>query len=163
MIIGYFCVRIRGMTNLETRNGNNGEHEVKPCVFCEIRAGNMESAQVAETDNLFAIISFEGHPIVLPKDHITLKDAVANPEVIKETYAWAFSLVGAVKDALNATGITVVTNLGRSAGQEFEHLHVHLIDRTRADKKVRYREIGRLPLLDRQKIASRISSQLSRS
>lgn len=148
------------MTNLETRTGNNGEHEAKPCVFCEIHAGRLESAQVAETDKLIAIISLEGHPIILPKKHITLENAVANPKVIEEMYSWAFSMVEPVKKALEATGITLVTNLGRSAGQEFEHLHVHLIDRTRADRKVQYSKTERLPLLDRQHIAVKISSQL---
>lgn len=146
-----------------TEGASGREPEPKPCVFCDIRDGQQEASVVAETEDAFAIMALEGHVLVLPRKHINTGSARDNIEEILSTYRLAYSLVSPVENGLNATGISVVTNIGKSAGQEVDHLHVHLINRNEGDRKVRYGHSPRLQRQELNELASRVKAQIKKN
>lgn len=106
------------------------------CLFCAIAAGTIPSASLYEDGRVTAFLDIRplapGHALVVPKHHAAkledapdadrhaLMDAVAKltPLLCKETGA---------KDA------TIAINNGPDAGQEVQHVHIHVIPRAASD------------------------------
>ena len=106
------------------------------CLFCAIAAGNLPSASLYEDGRVMAFLDIRplapGHALVVPKKHAAkledadpadrhaLMDAVARltPVLCKQT---------GTRDA------TIAVNNGPDAGQEVQHVHVHVIPRAASD------------------------------
>lgn len=133
------------------------------CVFCEIVRGSMESSKILETESSVAFMAMEGHAIVIPKKHIGEKDVYNDPSLLNDTLALALKLVKPTKEALGATGINLVINIGKDAGQRVDHAHVHLINRNPGDKKANFPHIPSLsrPELDKRAENIRLKANLS--
>jgi histidine triad (HIT) family protein len=101
------------------------------CIFCKIIAGEIPSAHVLDTDELFAFRDINPqapqHVLILPKRHIAklselkLSDRSIAAELMLATAKLAHDL-GMEKD-----GYRVVINNGERAGQSVWHLHFHLL------------------------------------
>lgn len=123
---------------VESKRTPRGEKEPVPCVFCLIGAGKAESSAIAETELSNAFMSLEGYPLVIPKKHVTSETISGHVEELADAYKLALSLISPTKEGLHASGISLATNIGKSAGQEVDHIHIHLINRNIGDKKVSY-------------------------
>ncbi len=101
------------------------------CVFCEIVAGNIPSAIVAQNDEILAFRDIEPaapiHILLIPKRHIA--DSAAG--LTREQGALLgklFELAARIANEFNLnTGWRIVSNVGQGAGQTVFHLHFHLL------------------------------------
>lgn len=102
------------------------------CIFCKIVAGEIPASKVYEDDQALAFLDITqvtpGHTLLIPKNHCkNLLDMTA------ETAAQLFSLVPKLSQGLlkatGATGLNLVNNSEKIAGQTVFHAHIHLLPR----------------------------------
>ncbi len=102
------------------------------CLFCKIINKEIPAKVIFENEAAIAVLDIHpcapGHTVVLPKHHtpalIELTDEHVGPVflVVKE-------VAKKLKNVLKYDGLTIGINQGRKAGQEIDHLHIHLIPR----------------------------------
>ena len=100
------------------------------CLFCKIVAGELAADVVLDRDQVLAFRDVNPaapvHLLVVPKEHLASLEAVAADHA-----GLLAALVGAVNEVAEAEGIAggfrVVSNVGRSAGQSVDHLHLHVL------------------------------------
>eukprot|EP00668_Euglena_longa_P041528 GGOE01054669.1.p1 GENE.GGOE01054669.1~~GGOE01054669.1.p1 ORF type:complete len:156 (+),score=51.86 GGOE01054669.1:30-470(+) len=108
-------------------------------IFKKIINGDIPCHKIFETEHTLAILdafpAAPGHSLLLPKgEFATIADMP--PEVAGEFFKELPRLTRAVVKATGADGCNVVTNLGRAAGQEVLHAHVHVLPRKENDQLV---------------------------
>ncbi len=106
------------------------------CIFCKIANGEIPSYKVYEDCDVIAFLDVNpasrGHTLVLPKDHYT--SIVTTPKAILDKAFEVAQLVAQAEIAqLGASGVNVITNCGKSAGQTIDHFHIHVIPRYEHD------------------------------
>ncbi len=106
------------------------------CLFCRIAAGNLPSAEVYQDDRVFAFLDIHplrpGHALLVPKRHAAkLEDAA--PEDAAALMVAARKLTAALCKVTGAPDATIAINNGPAAGQEVQHLHVHIVPRVKGD------------------------------
>jgi histidine triad (HIT) family protein len=98
------------------------------CPFCQIARGEMDTEFVYEEDNVVAFEDLDPkapvHILVIPREHVTA-EADLPAETLKQ-------LMGATQKVAEGQGITeggyaVRINHGEDAGQEVDHVHVHVL------------------------------------
>ncbi len=102
------------------------------CIFCKIANGNIPSYKVYEDNDILAFLDVNpasrGHTLVVTKQHFD--SVVTTPKAILDK---AFEVAQLVAQAeikqLGATGVNILTNCGKSAGQTVNHFHIHVIPR----------------------------------
>jgi histidine triad (HIT) family protein len=102
------------------------------CIFCKIANGNIPSYKVYEDNDVLAFLDVNpasrGHTLVVTKEHFD--SVVTCPKAILDK---AFEVAQLVAQAeikqLGATGVNILTNCGKSAGQTVNHFHIHVIPR----------------------------------
>ena len=102
------------------------------CIFCLIAQGKIPSSKVYESDSLYAFLDLnpmqKGHTLLIPKKHA--KDIFdLDPALGSELVSAMQKISRAIMEVTGATGLNIYQNNGRSAGQEVDHLHWHLIPR----------------------------------
>lgn len=107
---------------------------VKPCVFCQIIAGEVPASIVYEDDDHVAFLDarpvFEGHTLLVPRAHVeTLADLPA--QAIGPYFAVVQRLSLAVPAAMEAAGTFVAMN--NVVSQSVAHLHCHVVPRNFKD------------------------------
>lgn len=101
------------------------------CVFCQIVAGKIPSEKLFEDEEIivFKDISPKAptHVLVVPKKHLpSLSDAgQADEGLLGRLVLVAKKIAG--EEGLAGKGFRVVVNNGLEAGQEVDHLHVHVL------------------------------------
>ena len=118
------------------------------CIFCKIIKGESPSYKIYEDDNVYAFLDiandYYGHTLVVPKIHYenassctldTLLQLMSAVQIITKHYT-----------KLGFTGYNIITNAGKSSGQEVMHLHFHIIPRTDNDNVTIYKEQEKLNL-----------------
>jgi histidine triad (HIT) family protein len=106
------------------------------CIFCKIVLGQIPSARVVETAHAVAFLDIHpvnhGHTLLLPRaHHPTLADL---PEELAMHLGSLLPRVcRAISAATGATGLNVIMNNGRVAGQTIDHCHWHIIPRFKDD------------------------------
>ncbi len=109
---------------------------MQDCIFCKILKGEVPSAKVYENDKVFAFLDIgpvhKGHTLVIPKEHFeTILDI---PEdLLKEVIAVLKKVSKAVKQGVNADGISVAQSNYKAGGQVVPHLHFHIMPRFEND------------------------------
>jgi histidine triad (HIT) family protein len=105
---------------------------VRECVFCRIVRGELPAVKVYENDLVVAFLDIypinPGHTLVVPKRHVERLEELSDEEARELVLATA-RLAPAIVRAVKAEGYNIVMNIGRAAGQEIEHLHLHIIPR----------------------------------
>jgi histidine triad (HIT) family protein len=100
------------------------------CLFCKIAAKELAADVVLDRDDVLAFRDVNPqaptHVLVVPKDHLKSLEAVgAGHEPLLA------SLVDAVNEVARNDGIDggfrMVTNIGGTAGQSVDHLHLHVL------------------------------------
>ena len=102
------------------------------CIFCRIADKTIPCYLIYENDNIMAFLdlsqSTKGHTLIIPKTHY---ENVFNLD--EDTAASLFKpvpkIASAIKKAFNASGLNIVNNNGKVAGQSVFHFHIHLIPR----------------------------------
>ena len=102
------------------------------CVFCDIISGKIPCFKVYESDNVLAFLDIsqatKGHTLIIPKKHyesiFDLDDTVA-----KEIITVAKKIALLMKKNLNIDSVNLLNNSGKTAGQEVNHFHLHVIPR----------------------------------
>ena len=105
------------------------------CIFCKIIKGEIPSYKIYEDEKVYAFLDiandFYGHTLVVPKTHYEnffscsqkdLTNIMASIQTICEHYS-----------KLGFNGANIITNAGKSSGQEVMHLHFHIIPRKDED------------------------------
>jgi histidine triad (HIT) family protein len=98
------------------------------CPFCQISRGEMDTEFVHEEENLVAFEDLDPkapvHVLVIPREHITAVTDV--PQDTLKQLVDATQTV-AERQGVAESGYAIRINNGEDAGQEVEHLHIHVI------------------------------------
>ncbi len=106
----------------------------RPCVFCEIVAGNQPAHVVLDDDVAVAFLDtrplFPGHLLLVPRLHVvTLPDLPVDQ--VGPYFERAQWLARAMEDGLAAAGSFVALN--NRISQSVAHLHTHVVPRNPKD------------------------------
>ena len=101
-------------------------------VFAKILRGEMTCNKIYEDDKTLAFMDImpraDGHVLVIPKNPMrNILDAA--PEDLCATYVTVQKIARAVKDAMQADGLTIQQFNESAGGQVVYHLHVHVLPR----------------------------------
>ncbi len=114
------------------------------CVFCRFLAGeetewNRAADVVWRDGRTAAFVSprtwpgNEGNVIVVPVEHVPGL-AACDDELLGAVYATARRVAGAMRESHGVEGISLRQHDGAGAGQEVDHLHVHVFPRHAGDR-----------------------------
>ena len=120
---------------MDAQDGSTGQ-----CVFCEIVAGTVPCAKVAEDATTFAFMDIDpgsdGHLLVIPKRHSAGLIDISADDLAATTLA-AQRIAKVALPALGADGVNLLNCSGAEAWQTVFHFHLHVIPRYRDKKKDR--------------------------
>lgn len=101
------------------------------CLFCKMVAGDIMPSVVYENDLVLAFRDIHPqapvHVLVIPKTHVpTLNELAEGPPELPK------ALLDAVREVANIEGLAdsgyrTVINCRADAGQEIDHLHLHVL------------------------------------
>ncbi len=107
------------------------------CIFCRIATGELPASVVYEDEYAMAFLDIQpinpGHVLVIPKKHA---DSMAD---LSEEDAGHMMLVGQIMDRalrhseLRCDGVNMFIADGRAAGQDVNHIHLHVFPRFTED------------------------------
>lgn len=102
------------------------------CLFCSIIKREIPATIVYEDSDVLAFLDIsqvtEGHTLVIPKMHFD--DVLAcEPHILQKVSLVSQKIAQAQMAGLKATGINILTNARKAAGQSVFHYHVHVIPR----------------------------------
>lgn len=102
------------------------------CIFCKIINGVIPSAKVYEDADFIAILDInpvsKGHLLIIPKKHcVNLMDM--DDAILQRCILVLKKLSIVLTKALNVSGVNLIQNNGKDAGQIIFHSHFHLIPR----------------------------------
>jgi len=104
----------------------------------------------------------EGHALVIPKGHYT--DIFDVPsELLGKVHQITKKIAIAVKQAVNADGISIIQQNGRAANQDIFHLHVHVIPRYTGEKVKSFHELQIAEPKQLDQTAEKIKQHLTQS
>ena len=105
-------------------------------IFARIVAGEIPCQRVFENEHVLAFLDVnplaEGHTLVVPKRPVARFEDLT-PEEVAELARQLPALARRIVAATGAEGFNILTNSGRVAGQEVQHVHVHIIPRRAGD------------------------------
>lgn len=105
---------------------------MEDCIFCKILKGEIPSSKIYENDKVLAFLDImpvhKGHTLVIPKEHYeTILDI---PEdLLKESIVVLKKVSKAVKQGVEADGISIGQSNFKAANQAVPHLHFHIMPR----------------------------------
>ncbi len=101
------------------------------CIFCRIARKEVDAFVIYEDERVMAFLDIRplsrGHTLVIPKEHY--ESLLELPEELAGDLLKAVRAVCEKLRKIGAEGFNVVTNIGKAAGQEVMHAHVHVIPR----------------------------------
>jgi histidine triad (HIT) family protein len=102
------------------------------CIFCRIIKGELPCAKVYEDERVLSFLDINpintGHTLVLPKRHYATLFEISQDDLSACATA-SQKIATAVFKATKASGLNLLQNNLRAAGQLIEHVHFHLIPR----------------------------------
>ncbi len=106
------------------------------CAFCQIVEEEIPSVKIYEDEHALAFLDIAplrpGHALVIPRTHSTLMEHLQEKDNQK-LWEMVRIVVPRLSEATGAGGMTIAVNNGKAAGQEIDHVHVHLIPRQADD------------------------------
>lgn len=103
------------------------------CIFCEILLGNLPSNIIVQDEKAIAFLDAfpltKGHTLVIPKMHFS-KVQDMTEEYGSALIRLMLRLVDPIEKAAHVSSSTIAIHNGKEAGQEVDHVHVHIIPRT---------------------------------
>ncbi len=110
---------------------NDHRHD-KDCIFCKIITREKSDFIIRETDDIIVILSLEGHPLIIPKEHIENIYGL-EPEIASQIMREAVEMARAVQKTTDCTGLNLIQSNGIDAGQDVFHFHLHVRPRWKGD------------------------------
>lgn len=103
------------------------------CIFCGIILGNLSSHILAEDKKAIAFLDAfplaKGHTLVIPKVHYSkVQDMPEDHE--SAVFHLVHRVLGPIEKAAHVNSTTIAIHNGKEAGQEIDHVHVHIVPRT---------------------------------
>ncbi len=104
---------------------------MEECIFCRIASGEMEADIVYSDDRVVAFRDINPqapvHVLVIPRKH--LRSALDLDEEDGGLLAHLFKVIRRVseEEGIAGTGVRILTNVERGAGQSVFHLHFHVL------------------------------------
>ena len=102
------------------------------CLFCSIVKKEIPAEIIYEDEKSLAFLDIRprapGHTIVIPKSHAQNLLELGEQDV-GPLFEAARTVQKRILEVLHPEGFTVGVNQGRAAGQEVDHLHVHILPR----------------------------------
>jgi len=100
------------------------------CIFCDIIEGKEPAYIIYEDEKVIVFLDKRpvnpGHLLVVPKKHY--RNIFEIPEeILSHLIIVVKKMSIALKEALNASGVRLIQNNERCAGQEIFHIHFHVI------------------------------------
>lgn len=101
------------------------------CIFCKIANKEISSGIIFEDDNFLAFKDIKPkapiHVLIIPKSHIGPVNTLglSDKEIIGNLIFTA--KVVALKIGVSENGYRLIFNVGKDAGMEVDHLHLHLL------------------------------------
>jgi diadenosine tetraphosphate (Ap4A) HIT family hydrolase len=116
----------------------HGADAAKPCVFCEIIAGQRQPEGIVyRDDEVTAFLSLgarnPGHVLIVPNRHAENFMAVPDDTMHHMTDVAQKLIAAIMRTDLRAEGIMLQMNSGKAAGQSVFHAHLHIIPRFAGD------------------------------
>jgi len=105
-------------------------------IFQKIIKGEIPSTKIYEDEKVYCILDINpnnlGHTLVISKE--VYKDIHDTPdEIMAHMMIVAKKLATAIKNGLGVDGVNIRMNNGEAAGQEIDHVHMHVIPRLVGD------------------------------
>lgn len=104
---------------------------VEDCLICKIIDGKMPSYTLYEDEEIKVFLDIypmsKGHSLVVPKKHF--EDIFTISEVDMIFTKKIPVIASRLKRITGATGMNIIQNNGRDAGQILNHIHFHLVPR----------------------------------
>lgn len=106
------------------------------CLFCKLAQKEIQPYTIYEDDFAIAFLDIHplaiGHTVVIPKMHA--ENIIDLPESqIAPMFLMVQHVTKMIRHALHPDGFTIGINHGKWAGQDTDHLHVHVIPRFKGD------------------------------
>jgi histidine triad (HIT) family protein len=103
------------------------------CIFCGIILGKRPSNIIIEDTKAIAFLDAfplaVGHTLIIPKKHFSkIQDMSVDYE--SAVFHLVYRLVGPIEIAARVDSSTIAIHNGKEAGQEIDHVHVHIVPRT---------------------------------
>ena len=110
---------------------------MEPCIFCRIVAGTAPSSVVYRDHLCIAFMDIQpitpGHLLVVPLAHAP-RLASLEPGLGAHLFSVAQRLAASIRrSGLKAEGVNVLLADGAAAGQEVDHIHLHVLPRFTGD------------------------------
>ena len=102
------------------------------CLFCSIVDGKLPSYKIYEDENFLVILdrfpATSGEVLILLKRH---EEGISGLNFDESSALMPLTqkICERIQKALNPSGINILQNNGKSAGQEIMHYHLHIIPR----------------------------------
>ncbi|MFX0043517.1 MAG: HIT family protein [Candidatus Hodarchaeota archaeon] len=113
----------------------------KDCIFCKIIDREIPSKIVFESNLNLAFLDIfpisRGHTIVIPKNHYTNLEDIPE-EILSELFKSVKQIATVIHNKLKIDGYNILQNNYKAAGQDINHIHVHIIPRSLDEKKLRF-------------------------
>lgn len=101
------------------------------CVFCKIARGEIPSQVVLEDELFLAFrdVNPEApvHILVIPREHLRSLDEIDQWREDEGQRLLSFLVRAAGVAGVRESGYRIVSNIGSDAGQEVDHLHLHVL------------------------------------
>jgi histidine triad (HIT) family protein len=98
------------------------------CLFCKIVIGTIHSNKVIETAHTYAFHDIHPkaptHVLIVPKRHVERPEEL-RPEEIADMLACSEEI--AQITGVKESGYRLLFNVGAHAGQEIDHVHLHIL------------------------------------
>lgn len=102
------------------------------CIFCKINNGEIPTQFLGSNAGAAAFLDVKpiakGHTLVVPKRHAeTILDL--DDEELAGLFTLVRDVTDKIKKSLSPDGFNIGANMHKAAGQEVEHLHIHVVPR----------------------------------
>jgi histidine triad (HIT) family protein len=110
---------------------------VSECIFCRVAQGEADRSLVHEDDDVVVVMDIqpvnEGHALVLPKRHAS-ELAELDEETGARLFVTAMRTAAALRGSgIRCEGVNVFLADGEAAGQDVDHVHLHVLPRYAGD------------------------------
>ena len=106
------------------------------CIFCRIILGKMPSNIIAVDEKAIAFLDAfplaRGHTLVIPKLHFG-KIQDMSDDYQAAIFHLMHRLVDPIEKATHVDATIIAIHNGKRAGQEIDHVHIHIVPRTAED------------------------------
>lgn len=118
------------MSDKQNQDNQEGGADKLDCVFCRIVAGELETEFLYEDDDFVAFDDINPqapvHVLVIPRKHIASVEEMTSKD--DQMMGKIFGVIRRLAEKKGVSdGYQLKINVGKKAGQEVFHLHVHLM------------------------------------